>query len=217
MSVLGGILLENEALNRALETLRPEDFYRGVHQKIFAGLILLSERSEPADLVTLTAVLKEQGTHEEVGGSAYLSSLVDFVPTAANISYYCRLVKEKAIARELIKVATEIASRGYEGGEVEASLDWAEGEIFKIANMKSRPSFYSTKDTGTGLGLAFVQRTLVDRGGSVEASDGSRGGACFRLRLPVATPDGSLDPSRNVTVAPASRRSLDGIDAIPKT
>ena len=146
MSVLGGILLENEALNRALETLRPEDFYRGVHQKIFAGLILLSERSEPADLVTLTAVLKEQGTHEEVGGSAYLSSLVDFVPTAANISYYCRLVKEKAIARELIKVATEIASRGYEGGEVEASLDWAEGEIFKIANMKSRPSFYSTKD-----------------------------------------------------------------------
>ena len=146
MSVLGGILLENEALNRALEILRPEDFYREVHRKIFAALITLSDRSEPADLVTLTAVLKERGAHEEIGGSSYLSTLVDFVPTAANISYYCKLVKEKAIARELIKVATEIASRGYQGGEVEASLDWAEGEIFKIANMKSRPSFFSTKD-----------------------------------------------------------------------
>ncbi len=146
MSVLGGILLENEALNRALETLRSEDFYREAHRKIFAGLILLSDRSEPADLVTLTAVLREQGTLEEVGGSAYLATLVDYVPTAANISYYCRLVKEKSIARELIKVATQIAGRGYEGGEVEASLDWAESEIFKIANMKSRPSFYATRD-----------------------------------------------------------------------
>jgi replicative DNA helicase len=146
MSVLGGVLLENEALNRALEVLRPEDFYREAHRKIFTALITLSDRSEPADLVTLTAALKERGTLDEIGGSSYLGTLVDFVPTAANISYYCRLVKEKAISRELIKVATEIASRGYQGGEVEASLDWAEGEIFKIANMKSRPSFYATKD-----------------------------------------------------------------------
>ncbi|MBE0576277.1 MAG: replicative DNA helicase [Desulfuromonadales bacterium] len=146
MSVLGGVLLENEALNRALEVLRPEDFYREAHRKIFAALITLSERNEPADLVTLTAVLKNRDALEEVGGSSYLSTLVDFVPTAANISYYCKIVKEKAISRELIKVATEIASRGYEGGEVEASLDWAEGEIFKIANMKSRPSVFATKD-----------------------------------------------------------------------
>jgi replicative DNA helicase len=146
MSVLGGILLDNDALNRALEHLRPEDFYREVHSKIFNALIALSDRSEPADLVTLTAMLKEQGTLEEVGGTAYLSTLVDYVPTAANINYYCKLVKEKAVARELIKVATEIAGRGYEGGDVDSSLDWAEGEIFKIANMKSRPSFYATKD-----------------------------------------------------------------------
>jgi replicative DNA helicase len=146
MSVLGGVLLENEALNRALEVLRPEDFYREAHRKIFSALITLSDRNEPADLVTLTAVLKNRDALEEVGGSSYLSTLVDFVPTAANISYYCKIVKEKAISRELIKVATEIATRGYEGGEVEASLDWAEGEIFKIANMKSRPSVFATKD-----------------------------------------------------------------------
>ena len=78
MSVLGGVLLENEALNRALETLRPEDFYRSSHRKIFAALITLSERNEPADLVTLTDVLKNQEALEEVGGSSYLSTLVDF-------------------------------------------------------------------------------------------------------------------------------------------
>ena len=146
MSVLGGILLENNALNRALETLRPEDFYRDAHRKIFSALITLSDRSEPADLVTLTAILKTQGTLEEVGGSSYLSTLVDYVPTAANIGYYCKIVKEKSISRELIRVATEIVGKGYEGGEVEASLDWAEGEIYKIAEMKSSQAFYSTKE-----------------------------------------------------------------------
>ena len=145
MSVLGGILLENEALSRALESLRPEDFYRASHGKIFNGLIALYERNEPADLVTLTDILKTQDALEEVGGSSYLATLVDYVPTAANITYYCKIVKEKAIARELIKVATEIASRGYEGGEVETSLDWAEGEIFKIANMKTKQSYYATR------------------------------------------------------------------------
>jgi replicative DNA helicase len=146
MSVLGGVLLENEALNRALEILRPEDFYREAHAKIFTALIKLSDRSEPADLVTLSGVLKELGTLEEVGGTSYLTTLVDYVPTAANITYYCKLVKEKALSREMIRVATEIAGRGYEGGEVDAALDWAESEIFKIANMKSRPSYFSTRE-----------------------------------------------------------------------
>ncbi len=144
MSVLGGVLLENEALHRALETLRPDDFYRDAHRKIFAALITLSERNEPADLVTLTSILKERSVFEEIGGSSYLATLVAYVPTAANIAYYCRLVKEASIARELIRVATEIAGRGYEGGEVEAVLDWAEQAIFRIATMKTRPAFYST-------------------------------------------------------------------------
>jgi replicative DNA helicase len=144
MSVLGGVLLENEALHRALETLRPDDFYRDSHRKIFAALITLSERNEPADLVTLTSVLKERNALEEVGGSSYLTTLVAYVPTAANIGYYCKLVKDAAIARELIRVATEIAGRGYEGGEVESALEWAEQAIFQIATMKTRPAFYST-------------------------------------------------------------------------
>jgi len=145
MSVLGGILLENNALNKALEILRPDDFYRESHRKIFNALVDLSEKGEPADLVTLTATLKESGDLDAVGGSPYLATLVDYVPTAANISYYAKMVKEKAVARRLIEVATDIASKGYEGGDVETKLDWAEKSIFEIAGLRIKPSYFSTK------------------------------------------------------------------------
>jgi replicative DNA helicase len=165
MSVLGGVLLENEALNKALEILRPDDFYRDSHRKIFSALIELSNRGEPADLVTLTAALQQQGALEAVGGSSYLATLVDYVPTAANITYYCRLVKEKSISRHLIRVATEIATRGYEGGEVEKSLDWAEKSIFEITGMKTRPSYFATrdilKDTFKTIEKLFERKELV--------------------------------------------------------
>jgi len=113
-SVLGGILLENEAINLVLELLRAEDFYRESHRKIFRAMIELSDRSEPVDLITLSEHLKNRGELEAVGGSAYLASLADFVPTAANISYYARIVREKSILRSLISTATEIATRVYE-------------------------------------------------------------------------------------------------------
>jgi len=165
MSVLGGILLENEALNKALEILRPEDFYRESHRKIFQALIALSDKGEPADLVTITAALKDQGELESVGGTSYLTTLVDYVPTAANIVYYCRMVKEKAISRHLIRVATEIATKGYDGGEVEQVLDWAEKSIFEITGMKTRPSYYSTKeimkDTFKAIEKLYDRKELV--------------------------------------------------------
>jgi replicative DNA helicase len=112
MSILGGILLENEAINRVLEILVPEDFYRETHRKIMRAMIELSEHREPCDLITLTIMLKKRGDLEEVGGGAYLGTLVDFVPTAANIAYYSKIVKEKAIARKLINATTEIITRG---------------------------------------------------------------------------------------------------------
>lgn len=165
MSVLGGVLLENEALNRALEHLMPDDFYRRGHQLIFGAMIALSERNEPADLVTLTAQLKMQKTFEEAGGSGYLATLVDYVPTAANIQYYCKLVKEKAIARSLIHVSTEIATSGYEGGDMEEMLDRAEKSIFEIAENRSRPSYFPVrdilKDTFRNIELLYERKELV--------------------------------------------------------
>jgi replicative DNA helicase len=165
MSVLGGVLLENEALNKALEMLRPDDFYREAHRKIFNTLIYLSDKGEPADLVTLTAALEGKGELESVGGTSYLSTLVDYVPTAANIAYYCRIVKEKSIARHLINVSTEIATRGYQGGEIEATLDWAEKSIFEITGMKTSQSYFSTreimKDTFKAIERLYDRKELV--------------------------------------------------------
>jgi len=146
MSVLGGVLLENEALNRALEVLIPTDFYRESHRKIFKALITLSEKNEPADLVTLTAELNKRNELEDVGGGTYLATLVDYVPTAANIAYYCKLVKEKSVARKLIEVSTDIATKGYEGGDMEEILDQAEKSIFEIAENRTRPSYFPVRD-----------------------------------------------------------------------
>src|SRR3989338_7779919 len=141
-SVLGGILLENEAVNQVLELLRPEDFYRESHRKVFRAMIELSDRSEPVDLITLSDFLKSRGELEAVGGTAYLASLADFVPTAANIGHYARIVREKAVLRHLITAATEIATRGFEEqGNVDEFLDSAEKVIFDISEKKVKASF----------------------------------------------------------------------------
>jgi replicative DNA helicase len=146
-SVLGGILLENEAVNLVLELLRAEDFYRESHRKIFRAMIELSDRNEPVDLITLSEFLKGRGDLEAVGGTAYLASLADFVPTAANISFYARIVREKSILRSLISTATDIATRGYEEqGNVEEFLDAAEKVIFDISEKKIKASFIAVGD-----------------------------------------------------------------------
>lgn len=165
MSVLGGILLENQALNRALEHLTVSDFYRESHRKIFKALIALADKSEPADLVTLTAELKNRSELEDIGGSTYLATLVDYVPTAANIAYYCKLVKEKSLGRKLIEVSTEIATSGYEGGDMEAILDQAEKAIFEISENRIRPSYFPVrmilKDTFKSIEKLYERKELV--------------------------------------------------------
>ncbi len=146
-SVLGAILLDNEAINLVLELLQPEDFYRESHRKMFRAMIELSDRSEPVDVITLSDCLKNRGDLDAVGGSAYLTSLNDFVPTAANVSHYARIVREKAILRHLINAATEIATRGYEEqGNVEEFLDTAEKVIFDISEKKIKASFVAVRD-----------------------------------------------------------------------
>jgi len=147
VSVLGGILLENEALSRVLEVVHEGDFYREAHRKIFSAILELFERSEPADLITLSEALKKRAAFEEVGGIEYLNSLVNSVPTAANISYYAKIIKEKSILRKLINRATEIISQGYgDAGNVDDFLDRAEHAIFEISEDRVRPSFYPIKD-----------------------------------------------------------------------
>lgn len=142
-SILGAILLENEALPRSLEILRDESFfYRDSHRKIFAAIIDLFEKNQPVDVMTLNEQLKKKNQLEEVGGLDYLASLVASTPTAANIQYHSKIVKEKAILRKLISTSTEIHNRCYEDTEdIDELLDYAEKQIFDISENKISPSF----------------------------------------------------------------------------
>ena len=141
-SVLGGILLENDAIDRVLEIVTPDLFYRESHRKVFRAMTELADRSEPVDLITLSEFLKAKGELDAVGGTAHLASLANLVPTSANIAHYARIVREKGILRHLITVATEIATRGLEDqGNVEEFLDEAEKSIFDIAEKRIKSSF----------------------------------------------------------------------------
>lgn len=146
--VIGGMLIDPHAVSRVLEFLAPDDFYRESHRVIFDSIISLYQKNEPADLVTVTNELRSKGELEAAGGASYLSTLVDSIPTAANIVHYAKIVHEKAILRRLIQGATEIAEMGYDerAGEVDDFIDQAESIIFEVAQKKFKPSFYAVKD-----------------------------------------------------------------------
>ncbi len=146
-AVLGGVMLDNTAIDRALELLTPDDFYREAHRKIMRAMVDLNQRSEPIDLVTLADALKSRGELADVGGAAYLTELADKVPTAANTAHYARILRHKAVLRSLIQTATEIATRGYEANvDIDEFLDHAEHQIFEISERKVRPSFFRIRD-----------------------------------------------------------------------
>jgi len=145
--VLGAIMLENEALASVIEDLRPEDFYREAHKKIYTAMLDLYEKNEPIDLITLTEQLKKKEELEAVGGASYLSQLVGMVPTAANARYHAKIVKEKAILRNLITTSTEIISMSYESDQdVQELLDTAETKIFSISEKMVNRSYFHIKD-----------------------------------------------------------------------
>jgi len=146
-SVLGAVLLDNAVLSRVIEILQPEDFYRGPHRRLFAAMLDLFERDESIDLITLRERLEQKGQLEEVGGAVYLASLVDQVPTAANIAYHARIVREKAMLRGLITASSEIAAMSYEGSrDVEQVLDEAERRIFLLSERSVRAGFVPLRD-----------------------------------------------------------------------
>jgi replicative DNA helicase len=173
-SVLGGVLLDNAALDRVVELVQPDDFYRGAHRKLFNAMLALSERSEPVDLITLSEALRSRGDLADVGGTAYLGELAERVPTAANVVHYAKIVRDRAVLRGLITAATEIATRGYEAsGDVAELLDRAEQLIFEISERRVRNAFtklsqvlvesiktierlYEQKQSVTGVPTGFV-------------------------------------------------------------
>jgi replicative DNA helicase len=140
--ILGAILLDNAALSKALEILTEDDFYRGAHRFIYMGMMALSERMEVVDQITLTEYLKSCAQLEQVGGAAYIAELVQAVPSASNIRYHCKIVRDKALLRGLIRTATEVVTKGYdEEGQTDDLVEFAEREIFKLAQGKLGRSF----------------------------------------------------------------------------
>ncbi|PIC66408.1 replicative DNA helicase [Sporosarcina sp. P21c] len=146
-SVLGAIFLEPQALITASEILLPEDFYRIAHKKIFETMLVLNDRGQPVDLVTIAEELKVKNELEDVGGISYITELANAVPTAANIVYYANIVDEKALLRRLIRVATDIVEDGYtREDEVEALLGEAEKKMMEVSNRKNAGDFRHIKD-----------------------------------------------------------------------
>ncbi len=146
-SVLGAILLENEAISPAIENLAPDDFYKEAHKQIFLAMLDLYGKSEPIDLITLTEQLSKKEVLEKVGGASYLSSIASMVPTAANIKHYSKIVKEKATLRNLITTATEIITTAYDTEQnVNEVLDQAESKIFSISETMVKQSYVHVKD-----------------------------------------------------------------------
>ncbi len=146
-SVLGAILLDNEAFHPAIEILEPADFSLDAHRRIFARMVTLSESRRPIDMITLSEELERTGELEAVGGSAYLSALVDGLPRIANIEHYARIVKEKALLRNLIHTSDNIINQAMEADEeADQVLDRAEEAIFSLAEKRVREGLLPIKE-----------------------------------------------------------------------
>lgn len=139
-SVLGGLLLDNDAWDRVGDVLTDRDFYRYEHRLVFSAIGILINASKPADVITVFEQLQNQGKAEEIGGLAYLNSLAQYVPSAGNIRRYAEIVRERSVLRKLVSASDEISANAFnpKGRPVAAILDEAEQKIFNIGEEGAR-------------------------------------------------------------------------------
>ncbi len=147
-AVLGGMLIDREAVTRAVEHLNETMFYREANRRLYRAMIRLYERGDVIDVITISEELKKTGELESAGGFDYLAALMDAVPTAANLEYHANIVREKALLRRLVGSAEQIIRDVYEQGElaVDEILDQAEARIFRVAESHSREGFVWIKE-----------------------------------------------------------------------
>ncbi|NHC47361.1 replicative DNA helicase [Motilibacter aurantiacus] len=175
-SVLGAMLLSKDAIADVVELLRGTDFYRPAHELIYDAVLDLYGKGEPADAVTVSAELTRRGEIAQVGGAAYLHTLISMVPTAANAGYYASIVRERAILRRLVEAGTKIVQMGYagEGGTADEIVDAAQAEVYGVTDKRTSEDYVP---------LADIMEGALDE---IEAI-GSRGGAM------VGVPTGFAD------------------------
>jgi replicative DNA helicase len=133
-AVLGAIMLEKDAAIAVLDILKPESFYKDAHQKIFRVIIDLSTNERPIDILTVTEELRKEKIIEEVGGPYYVAQLTSRVASSANIEFHARIIQQKFIQRELIRITSDIQTKSYdESMDINDLLDYSEGQLFEIA------------------------------------------------------------------------------------
>ena len=156
-SVIGGLMLDNNALERVMDQVSGRDFYRHDHRLLFEAILALAERNQPFDVVTLSEQMDKEGLLAQVGGLAYLGELARNTPSVANIKAYAQIIRERATLRQLISISNEIADSAYipQGRTGEEILDEAERKIFAIA--EARPK------TGGPVGINEILVKAVDR------------------------------------------------------
>jgi replicative DNA helicase len=194
-SVLGAILVYNDAFNLAVQVIDSSDFYRVAHRRVFEKMISLNERGQAIDFVTLKEELSRSGELDEVGGPAYVASLADGVPRATNVEYYARIVKEKSTLRQLIYAANKIITEAYEAEqESDLILDGAESAIFAVADDRLKAGFVSmsdlVKDSFPKIEQLFEQKRLITGvpSGFVDLDEMTRGFQAGDLIIVAARP-----------------------------
>lgn len=146
-AILASILIDNHALNLCTEHIRDADFYKEAHKLIYQVMCELNEKNEPTDLVTVNALLEKKGLLDKVGGSSYLSLIVDTIPTSANVASYAKFVREKSLLRQMISVGTEIVSKCHQpDNDASDLLDQAESLVFALSEKKQSQGFTAVKD-----------------------------------------------------------------------
>jgi replicative DNA helicase len=151
-SVLGGMLLSKDAIAEVIEVIKPVDFYKPAHEAVFGAILELYGRGEPADPVTVAALLTKKGDINRIGGAPYLHTLINSVPTAANAGYYAEIVKERAVLRRLVEAGTRIVQMGYstDGSDVEQIVDAAQQEMYQVTDGSTSEDFIPLADAMEG-------------------------------------------------------------------
>jgi replicative DNA helicase len=147
VATLGAVLIDTEALSTVMTLVRPEDFYKTAHQRIYEAVLALFNRGQSVDLITLSDELRAKGSLDLCGGTAYISRLTSSVPSSANVEYYARIVQATAIRRTLARVSQEIIAQSHDDSvEISVVLEEAERRIFEISDRNQTGTYASAKD-----------------------------------------------------------------------
>ena len=159
-ALLGSMLVERPAIEKAVDAVQPDDFYRDAHRVIYDAITALYSRDEPVDLLTLQEQLRSVSSLERIGGAPYLVELSDAVPTAANVEHYARVVQEKALLRRLIDAANQVNSLAHsEYDTIDDVVDQAERAVFAVA--QDAASQLGFLDPGVGMYLTTLVGVLL--------------------------------------------------------